>query len=453
MAADINVLRALRDKVLNAFGVGRAFVDWYYEKGPKAANWLNAHPGWKPIVRVGLIIPISLSKLIAASDIFHKIAALLLIFGCIAFASGAGRHEYWSRKKTVLIGSGLAFFAVIVYGIFMTPKPALADRTVTNLDSQEVYFLYEDHIGRPVLMSEYEDIDEDGYFVMETTAGTEEYHLPIWQATYTPFGTVYADFDSTGITVGKEADTQINWTVPFRFPGQYADPELGGRFYYNWNRYYMPEHGRYNRADPIEKDMGMEQLVKAKSGGLHVPLNTYFYSANNPIIFIDPKGLKKCCAGKDGLDCPSGMWSGAMLAGEGIVDITPKKDPGAFYGTVAAGTVQCWGSSNWVAVQQTCLGLGVTAPVDEGINKAWGVGTAGIFCRGKCVEDFSGVGIGFGGGGTSRLGRALGKLPGIFASGSFFDFSGSGWCVSTSLGIGKGASFGVGRICNLKVID
>jgi len=59
-------------------------------------------------------------------------------------------------------GRTLAFFAVILYGIVMTPETAQASRPDLNLDSPRVYFLYEDHIGRTVMVSEYEDCTPDG---------------------------------------------------------------------------------------------------------------------------------------------------------------------------------------------------------------------------------------------------------------------------------------------------
>jgi len=66
--------------------------------------------------------------------------------------------------------------------------------------------------------------------------------------------------------------TGINYQPAFRFPGQYEDEETG--LVYNWNRYYIPEIGRYNRLDPaVSQD------------------HLYAYASNNPIIYIDPLGL------------------------------------------------------------------------------------------------------------------------------------------------------------------
>ena len=63
-------------------------------------------------------------------------------------------------------------------------------------------------------------------------------------------------------------------TVNLRMPGQYYDAESD--IFYNWNRYYNPEIGRYVSSDPI---------------GLAGGINTFLYATANPLLLSDPDGL------------------------------------------------------------------------------------------------------------------------------------------------------------------
>jgi len=137
-------------------------------------------------------------------------------------------------------------------------------------------------------MSEYEDYDEDDSYFTDDNAND----YPYFHASYDPFGSIHEDFDSTGITVGNNANTKITWTVPFRFPGQYQDPELEGIIFYNWNRYYSPAIGRYNRADPL--DFYIRNLQTFPHFSKYYPIysyNIYGYAGQNPFMFSDPMGL------------------------------------------------------------------------------------------------------------------------------------------------------------------
>ncbi|MFX7151998.1 RHS repeat-associated core domain-containing protein, partial [Acinetobacter baumannii] len=51
--------------------------------------------------------------------------------------------------------------------------------------------------------------------------------------------------------------------------------------FYNHNRFYNPELGRYMEPDPI---------------GLEGGLNPYAYAANNPVMNVDPSGLNVTAA-------------------------------------------------------------------------------------------------------------------------------------------------------------
>ncbi|MCP5052876.1 MAG: RHS repeat-associated core domain-containing protein, partial [bacterium] len=62
--------------------------------------------------------------------------------------------------------------------------------------------------------------------------------------------------------------------TPLGFQGKYYDQESG--LYYFYNRYYNPVNGRFMNEDPI---------------GLSDGPNMYKFAINNPVNFVDPKGL------------------------------------------------------------------------------------------------------------------------------------------------------------------
>ena len=78
-------------------------------------------------------------------------------------------------------------------------------------------------------------------------------------------------WDSTAFGVGVPEIETVKFHL--RFPGQVYD-ELTKQFY-NHNRYYNPELGRYMEPD---------------TAGLEFNPNPYVYANNNPIMYVDPTG-------------------------------------------------------------------------------------------------------------------------------------------------------------------
>jgi RHS repeat-associated protein len=119
----------------------------------------------------------------------------------------------------------------------------LNGQPLAKIEGNNVYYYHNDHLSTSTLM-------------------TDETGTTVWEGEYLPFGEAL----SVSGTV----------TNNLRFPGQYYDAETG--LHYNYFRDYKPEIGRYVEADPIGIDMMNNHL--------------YAFVGSNPMIFMDPFGLK-----------------------------------------------------------------------------------------------------------------------------------------------------------------
>jgi hypothetical protein len=76
LAKDLDVYRAFRDGFLKRFDFGRGVIKWYYREGPKGADWIKAHDGWRLGTRIALsvfVVPLKVAM-------FGHFAVLFIIF-------------------------------------------------------------------------------------------------------------------------------------------------------------------------------------------------------------------------------------------------------------------------------------------------------------------------------------------------------------------------------------
>jgi RHS repeat-associated protein len=171
----------------------------------------------------------------------------------------------------------------------------LGDQLLSMIKPGEtVYYFHNDHLGTPQVL-------------------TNDSQTIAWKAVYTPFGDAVASIQTV--------------ENPFRFPGQYYDPETG--LHYNYFRYYNPQTGRYITPDPI---------------GLEGGINLFSYAKNNPLKYTDPFGLMSC-QDKCELGCSAG---GALICG---LICVPTTGPAAPICYVACGVAA------WAACKQECSQL------------------------------------------------------------------------------------------------
>lgn len=122
--------------------------------------------------------------------------------------------------------------------------------------TNRLVYLTTDHLGTPAL----------------ATGSTGSL---IWRGGFEPFGADYSAAQDFGVFL--------------RFPGQWSDnlwsglASKHGELYYNVNRWYDTVTGRYTAPDPL---------------GLADGINSYLYSKNRPLEFIDPTGLQASLEGQ-----------------------------------------------------------------------------------------------------------------------------------------------------------
>ncbi len=145
-----------------------------------------------------------------------------------------------------------AFYYEYSPGYFWGTAPIIIRNT------EEKFLYINDHIGTP-------------QYIVKTNGDI------VWNSFFSSFGKAYVEM----ATIANN----------FRFAGHYYDSE--SNLHYNFNRFYDFETGRYNRDDPASRiDLYDFSSSLQKSPCLlpNTP-DSYLYAENNPIRYIDPKGL------------------------------------------------------------------------------------------------------------------------------------------------------------------
>ena len=147
-------------------------------------------------------------------------------------------------------------------------------QVVSGATADTWWYLTTDHLGTPIVAT-------DG-------AGAE-----VWAGPLEPFGRD----PRAGLPAGALANG-----VFLRFPGQWEDETwqdvtMGAEMYYNVHRWYAPGIGSYTRPDPLGV---VDQVFFSftPAGGSQASLrHLYGYAVQNPLVLIDPLGLKArtCC--------------------------------------------------------------------------------------------------------------------------------------------------------------
>jgi len=153
-------------------------------------------------------------------------------------------RQYAYDESSHLIGEYDASGNMVVEYIWMGDRPIVA-----VYPGNRIVYITTDYQGKP----------RQG---MDAQTGQQ-----VWYWNPDAFGVTQPQDGTTGLPNGV--------VINLRFPGQYYDVQSG--LYYNLNRYYNPELGRYMEPDPTGLDAG---------------LNPYSYAMNDPVNKEDSTGLQ-----------------------------------------------------------------------------------------------------------------------------------------------------------------
>lgn len=185
-----------------------------------------------------------------------------------------GTNTYtWDARNRLTAISGPGLSASFVYD-------ALGRRVSKTINGVTTQFLYDGNdivqeIGGSAVNANYvRSLNIDEPFVRQTAAGNEFYHVDALGSTLdltNQTGTVQASYN-------YEAFGKMTMTGTTSNPFQYTGRENDGTGLYNYRaRYYSPLQSRFLKEDRT---------------GVTGETNLYTYAFNNPVVYIDPLGLR-----------------------------------------------------------------------------------------------------------------------------------------------------------------
>jgi RHS repeat-associated protein len=165
-----------------------------------------------------------------------------------------GSNSYVYDNQGHLIGEYDVNQHVIEETVYLDDLPvAVLKQTIAGTGTSQstgthIYYVYADHINTPRVITQATD------------------NRMVWR---------WDNADPFGLLPPNENPGSLGvFTYNQRFPGQVYDKETNN--FYNVNRDYDPQQGRYIQSDPI---------------GLGGGINTYSYVGGNPLIGTDSSGL------------------------------------------------------------------------------------------------------------------------------------------------------------------
>jgi RHS repeat-associated protein len=163
----------------------------------------------------------------------------------------------------------------------------VGNNSTTNRVNVEVFYIHPDHLGTPRVVTRSTVATGANAPSSANATSPGSINKAVWMWNSDPFGTTGTTGagGSTNSTPNKNPQNitgtaaQIaagTFEQNLRMPGQVEDQET--KKFYNWNRTYANDVGRYDSSDPI---------------GLRGGINTFGYVLADPLTNTDPSGLVK----------------------------------------------------------------------------------------------------------------------------------------------------------------